>query len=181
MRRFLILRWMAGVIFCVFSAWGNAGTSINTTGYDDHTAISGFDAVAFFTEKKAVTGQPQWAMQHQGAKWLFSSEENLKLFASMPEKFMPEWGGQCAWCVSENCISSKKLNGSFDVIGGKLYLFSPGNDSAAGARQGFWNSGGGAQARIRAGDKNWLEIQQKLQDDILKQRDASNYRRTRFD
>lgn len=176
MRRLLI-----ALVFTFFSTLNFAGTAINTTGSDDGLAISGFDAVAFFTQKKAVQGKPEWEFQYQGAKWLFSSAENLQLFSKTPENFVPEWGGQCAWCVSENCISNKKLSGSFDVISGKLYLFAHGNDSADGARNGFWNSGGGAQSRIRSGDKYWVDIQKKLADDTLKQRNASNYRKTRFD
>lgn len=176
-----MFRFLIASALCFFAAFSNAGTAINTTGSDDSTAISGFDAVAFFTQKKAVPGQSQWAFEHQGATWLFSSEDNLHAFTKTPEKFMPEWGGQCAACVSENCISNKKLSGSFDVIGGKLYLFAHGNDSKDGARNGFWNSGGGAQSRIRAGDKNWLDIQKNLEADIIKQRTSKNYRKTRFD
>ena len=176
MRRLLI-----SLVLSFFSALNFAGTAINTTGSDDGLAISGFDAVAFFTQKKAVQGKPEWEFEYQGAKWLFSSAENLQLFSKTPENFVPEWGGQCAWCVSENCISSKKLSGSFDVISGKLYLFAHGNESSEGARNSFWNSGGGAQSRIRSGDKYWVDIQKKLAEDLLKQRNASNYRKTRFD
>ena len=176
MRRLLI-----AFVLSLLSVWSFAGTVINTTGSDDSLAISGFDAVAFFSQKKAVQGNPEWAFQYQGAKWLFSSSENLQLFSKTPENFLPEWGGQCAWCVSENCISNKKLSGSFDVIGGKLYLFAHGNESSDGARTSFWNSGGGAQSRIRAGNKNWVDIQKKLADDLLQQKNALNYRKTRFD
>lgn len=181
MRQPPILRLFVAVFLSFVAAICSAGTTINTTGSDDSTAISGFDAVAFFTQKKAVIGQPQWSVQHQGAKWLFSSEDNRETFSKSPEKFMPEWGGQCAACVSENCISNKKLSGSFDVISGKLYLFAHGNNSTDGARNGFWNSGGGAQSRIRAGNTYWVDIQKKLEDNTLMQRNASNYRKTQFD
>ena len=181
MRQSPILQLFTAIVLSFAALICSAGTIINTTGSDDGTAISGFDAVAFFTQKKAILGQSQWSAQHQGAKWLFSTEENRDTFVKAPEKFMPEWGGQCAVCVSENCLSSKKVNGSFDFIKGKLFLYSPGNDSADGARNAFWRSGGGTQSRIQAGDKNWLELQKRLEDDSLKQKDASNYRKTPFD
>ena len=36
-------------------------TSINVVGYDDGTAISGYDVVAFHTVKKTIRGDPQFA------------------------------------------------------------------------------------------------------------------------
>ena len=181
MSQISLLQLIVAVFLSSVAAICSAGTVINTTGSDDGTAISGFDAVAFFTQKKAIQGQMQWAFQHQGAKWLFSSEENREAFSKAPEKFMPEWGGQCAWCVSENCLSPKKVNGTFDIIKGKLFLYSPGSETVDGARNAFWRSGGGTQLRIPAGDRNWLELQKRLEDDSLKQRNASNYRKTPFD
>ncbi len=176
MRQFFL-----SLAFTFFVSLSFAGTIINTTGSDDSTAISGFDAVAFFTQNKAVQGKPELEFKYQGASWHFASQENLQAFIKNPEKFMPEWGGQCAWCISENCISSKKLSGSFDLIDGKLYLFAHGNDSPDGARNGFWKAGGGPQSRIPAGEKYWADIQKKLANDTLKQRNASNYRKTKFD
>src|SRR5262245_33631984 len=105
-------------------------TFVNTAGSDDGVAIAGYDTVSFFTQHKAVLGRADFEQTYLGAKWRFSSEENLSLFRKDPERYMPQWGGQCAWCISENCVSTKKLSGDFEFVDGKLYLFTFGNKSA---------------------------------------------------
>ena len=159
-----------------------AETFINTVGSDDKTAISGFDTVAFFTEKKAILGKPEFEYSYRSAKWRFSSKENLKLFQENPEKFMPQWGGQCAWAVSESGgISSKKLSSSFEIIDGKLYLFAFGNRAASSARDSFLYGRWSASNRILDGDKNWPELKRKLEEGIVVQPNSSNYTKTRFE
>jgi YHS domain-containing protein len=59
----------------------------------DGKAIKGFDTVAYFTEGKPVKGDEQFQFQWSGAKWLFSSRENLELFKAAPEKYAPKYGG----------------------------------------------------------------------------------------
>jgi YHS domain-containing protein len=82
-------------IFCFLClgflfSFSQAATYINTVGSDDGVAISGFDPVSFFTDKKSVAGSPEFEHVHEGAKWLFSNENNLKLFKENPDKYMPE-------------------------------------------------------------------------------------------
>jgi YHS domain-containing protein len=96
-----------------------AQTSINVVGSDDRTAISGYDAVGFLVQKKALVGSPQFSHELAGARWLFSSAENLKAFQAEPEKYVPVWGGHCAWAISEGGVSTKKLSGAFEVLDGK--------------------------------------------------------------
>ena len=157
-------------------------TFVNTVGSDDKTAISGFDTVAFFTEEKAIRGSPAFEHSYRGAKWRFSNQEHLKLFQVNPEKFMPEWGGQCAWAVSESgSISPKKLSGSFEFIEGKLYLFAFGNRAADSARDSFLYGQWPADMRIRDGNKYWPELKRKLEEGVVVQPNSSNYRRSEFE
>jgi YHS domain-containing protein len=176
MKRFTVF-----ALSLLFSSLMFAETFINTVGSDDRTAISGFDSVAFYTDKKAVLGKPEFAFNYLDAKWVFASQENLTLFQNNPDKYMPAWGGQCAWAVSENTLSKKKLSGSFDIIGGKLYLFAHGNESSDGARNGFWQTGGGSSRRISNGNAHWFDIEKKLVDGDIVQPTAKNYRKTKFD
>ena len=170
-----VLVFFAALIFATVTF---AAPFVNTTGSDDNTAISGFDTVAFFTEKKTIAGKPDFQFNYLGAKWLFSSQDNLNLFQKNPEKYMPEWGGQCAWAISENTLSNKKLSGSFEFIKGKLYLFSFGNTSADGAIDDFLYGRTKPGVRIPEGDKNWPEIKRQLEEGTLVQRNSRNYRKT---
>lgn len=59
----------------------------------DGIAIKGYDPVAYFTEGKPVKGNLQFTHEWKGAKWMFSSQEHLDLFAADPEKYAPQYGG----------------------------------------------------------------------------------------
>ena len=176
------MKQLMGLLFGLWMSFASlAQTYVNTTGSDDKTAISGFDTVSFFTGKKAVAGKPEFEHTHLGARWLFSSAENLKLFQDNPEKYMPEWGGQCAWCVSENCLSKKKIDGSFEILSGKLYLFSPGNSKKSGALDDFMYGLWPKTQRVLEGEKNWSALKKDLEDGTRTQPNGSNYTKTRFD
>ena len=65
------------------------------------TAINGYDTVAYFTVGKSVKGQDSLATEWMGAKWKFSSQANLDLFKASPEKYAPQYGGYCAYGVTQ--------------------------------------------------------------------------------
>ena len=67
-------------------------------------ALDGYDPVAFFSVKKPVHGDPGITATHEGATYLFSSEENRDLFQGDPEKYAPQFGGYCAYGVSVNAL-----------------------------------------------------------------------------
>src|SRR5829696_3564330 len=58
-------------------------------------AILGYDAVAYFTDKKAVKGNPKIQSEYEGAKYYFASTEHKVLFDSNPAKYAPTYGGYC--------------------------------------------------------------------------------------
>ncbi|MBB3839687.1 YHS domain-containing protein [Runella defluvii] len=84
-------------------------------------AINGHDAVAYFTDSKAVEGSESFVFEWMGAKWLFSSSEHLEAFKANPEKYAPQFGGYCAYGVSENHKSPTDPN-AWTIVDQKLYL-----------------------------------------------------------
>tara|TARA_R110002073_G_scaffold116520_5_gene254977 strand:- start:145 stop:534 length:390 start_codon:yes stop_codon:yes gene_type:complete len=93
---------------------------INTT-FFGNLAIEGFDAVAYFTEQRAVEGSKEFEMSWMGANWRFSSAANLGAFRDNPERYAPQYGGYCAWAVSQNDTAGIDPT-QFTVYNGKLYL-----------------------------------------------------------
>ena len=163
------------------SAWGGAQTASNTTGSGDSTAINGYDVVAFHTQRKALHGDAKISVGYGGAKWLFSSEENKALFESAPEKYLPAWGGQCAWAVSHGGLSRKLLSGDFEVIQGQLYLFSYGNNRKSGARDHFVYGRHPVNILVRDGNRHWPELKRKLEEGSMAQPDLGNYSKSPFE
>ena len=122
------------------------------TGYFSNLAVSGYDAVAYFTEGKPVKGNRSITHKYMGAVWQFSSEENEALFVANPAKYAPQYGGYCAWAVSQGYTASADPT-KWKVVGGKLYL---NYDAAVQAR---WEKD--IPGFIKAVDKNWPGIRGK--------------------
>lgn len=91
------------------------------TAFFSDEAIKGYDTVAYFTENKPVKGKEEFSIKYNEATWLFSSQENLDLFTADPEKYAPQYGGYCAYAVSQNSTASIKPE-LFTIQDGKLYL-----------------------------------------------------------
>lgn len=91
------------------------------TGTFNNKAIYGFDTVAYFTENKARKGEKDITFQWRGADWHFSSVENRDLFKNDPEKYAPQYGGYCAYAMSDGRFVGIDED-AFTIHEGKLYL-----------------------------------------------------------
>lgn len=120
------------------------------TGFFSDDAISGYDAVAYFTEGRPVEGLNQYSMDYMGAEWKFASQENLELFQADPEAYAPQYGGYCAWAMSQDYTASTEPD-LWTIHDGKLYLnYSESvNDRWKGNMLEF----------IRQADINWADFE----------------------
>lgn len=84
-------------------------------------AISGYDAVAYFSENKPVEGEKENTFIWKGEKWYFSTPANLATFKSNPEKYTPQFGGYCAYGVADG-HKAKTDPQAWTILDGKLYL-----------------------------------------------------------
>jgi len=84
-------------------------------------AINGHDTVAYFTDKKPMKGSDSYTYSWKGATWKFASQQHLDLFKTDPEKYAPQYGGYCAYGVSQGYLVSVEPD-QFTLIDGKLYL-----------------------------------------------------------
>ena len=119
------------------------------------TAIEGYDPVAYFEEGKPVEGDSDHAHEWMGATWYFASAENRDLFAADPEKYAPQYGGYCAWAVS-NGYTAKIDPQAWSVVDDKLYL----NYSLDVQKQ--WSQD--VPGNITKADANWPGIREELAD-----------------
>ena len=113
------------------------------------TAIDGTDPVAYFTEGRPVEGSSEFTHEWNGAKWRFSSAENRAKFVAEPEKYAPQYGGYCAWAVSQGYTASTDPE-AWSIVEGKLYL----NYSKGVQMQ--WEAD--IPGHIAKADQNWPEV-----------------------
>jgi YHS domain-containing protein len=77
--------------------------------------------VAYFTKNAPVKGLDAHTYDYKGAKWKFSSDENLQLFKGNPDKYSPQYGGYCAYAVANDSLAKVDPD-QFTILEGKLYL-----------------------------------------------------------
>ncbi len=93
---------------------------INSTLFGN-LAVDGYDTVAYFTDGKPVEGKKEFSHEWQGATWRFASAAHRDLFAADPEKYAPQFGGYCAWAVSQGYTADIDPE-AWKIVDGKLYL-----------------------------------------------------------
>lgn len=84
-------------------------------------AVKGYDPVAYFTDGKAVKGNPQFKSTSDGAIYHFASAEHQAVFEKDPAKYKPQFGGFCAWAVSQGYTANIDPN-AFQIVDGRLLL-----------------------------------------------------------
>jgi YHS domain-containing protein len=84
-------------------------------------AISGYDAVSYFTKSKPIQGNEKFVYSWNGAKWYFESADNLKAFSSNPDRYAPQYGGYCAYGMA-NGYKAPTEKDAWTIVNGKLYL-----------------------------------------------------------
>lgn len=97
-----------------------AGGPVNVAGAS-RIALDGYDPVAFFADSKPVHGSPSITAEHGGAVYLFASETHRKSFVAAPEKYLPQYGGFCAYGVSLGALFPVDIS-TWQIRDGKLYL-----------------------------------------------------------
>ena len=84
-------------------------------------AIRGYDPVAYFKDSRPVEGERKHSARWNDATWYFSSDENRLAFIADPERYAPQYGGYCAWAVSQGYTASIDPE-AWTIHDGKLYL-----------------------------------------------------------
>jgi YHS domain-containing protein len=113
----------------------------------------GYDVVSYFNNK-AEKGNKEFTTEFDGAKFRFSSKENLDLFKKYPKKYVPQYGGYCAYAIG---LKGEKVDinpKTFEIRDGKLYLFY---DSWGTNTFELWKKEGAEKLQKQA-DVNWTKI-----------------------
>ena len=117
---------------------------------------NGYDVIAYF-DGQATEGDAAYSVQHDGVKFKFASKENLEKFKANPGKYVPKYGGYCAYAVA---VSGKKVSvnpETFEIRDGALYLFY---NSGRNNTLQSWLAESPEELKQQA-DKNWEKIKSK--------------------
>jgi len=118
--------------------------------------IGGYDVTSYF-ERTPKQGVIEYALTYEGAQFYFVTQENKKKFEANPQKYIPQYGGYCAYAIGAKGEKVKIDPETYEIRDGKLYLFY----NAWGTNTlDLWNEEGAVQLQAKA-DRNWENIKIK--------------------
>ncbi|MEM9498460.1 MAG: YHS domain-containing (seleno)protein [Pseudomonadota bacterium] len=87
-------------------------------------AADGADVVAYRdlnASSPGVPGSKTFSTNWKGARWRFANAENLARFEGDPKAYAPQYGGYCAWAVSQGYTAHGDID-AWHIENGRLYL-----------------------------------------------------------
>ena len=136
----------ACLLSLVLTGGASADPPIAAVNTENGWAIKGYYPVAYFTTGKPTPGVAQFTTTHKGVTYRFASAENRARFIATPEKFVPQYGGYCAYAIALNRIADIDPD-EWAIVNDKLYL---NNGFLA---QTLWSLD--KSGNIAKGDQNW--------------------------
>ena len=115
-------------------------------------AVQGYDLVAYLEDHKPLKGSEEFSFKHEAATYQFTSKAHLNTFKKNPEKYLPQYGGFCAYGVSRGYAVGIDPE-AWSIVDGKLYL----NYSLK--VQKTWNED--KPGYIKKADQNWPAVGKK--------------------
>ena len=151
MRNLILAAALASVIAAPSSA-AKPAPEINAA---NNLAAGGYDTVAYFRDGKPMPGSKHYQLSYKGRIWRFASADALQQFQERPEAYAPQFGGYCAWAVSQHYLAPGDPL-QWKVVDGKLYL-----NANAHAKQ-LWEAD--QATAIERGHANWPAVLTDNQD-----------------
>ena len=119
--------------------------------------ISGYDPVAYFTDGKPAKGSGYHVAEYDGVTYTFASKDHKRMFEANPGKYVPAYGGWCAYgvAVGKKFVSDPE---AWKIVNGTLYL------NLDKDIQNKWAKD--IPGYIRTANENWKEIKGKAPSDL---------------
>ena len=89
----------------------------------DRIALKGYDPVAYFTLSTPTPGVTKYDYVYDGVRYFFANARHRDLFKANPEKYAPQFGGNCANNMA-NGVRRDSDPTVWVIIGDKLYVFA---------------------------------------------------------
>lgn len=114
--------------------------------------ISGYDPVAYFTDGKPMKGSGYHVAEYQGVTYAFATKDHKEMFEANPGKYVPAYGGFCAYgvAVGKKFVSDPE---AWKIVQGTLYLNLDKNIQNKWAKD--------IPGYIQQADSNWKTIKDK--------------------
>jgi YHS domain-containing protein len=89
----------------------------------EQVALEGYDPVAYFVSNEAYKADGSYTYSYEGLTWNFKTSDNLESFKADPAKYIPVFGGFCAYELADEELVYSKPE-FWHIHNGQVYLFS---------------------------------------------------------
>ncbi len=146
------MKYLIAIFFFTITVTFSAQNYNTNKGY----VAKGYDVVSYFNQK-AEKGNKNFIAEFDGAKFKFFSKENLIIFNENPKKYIPQYGGYCAYAIGVKGERVDTNPKTFEIRDGKLYLFY--NSWGTNTFE-LWQKEGAVKLQKQA-DENWIKLSKK--------------------
>ena len=116
-------------------------------------ALEGYCPVAYFAVNKPVRGKPEYASTYNNVTYHFVSADAKQAFDDDPEKYIPAYGGWCAFGMAkQDKFPVDPTN--FKIVDGRLLVFL--KNVNVDARE-LWNDGN-ERSNLAKADTHWRKV-----------------------
>ncbi len=96
--------------------------AVAETGQTTVIGLQGYSPVSYLDDNRAEPGSPRFTVEHAGITYFLTSAKQAERFRSSPERYLPAYGGYCAYgCAVDGKFTPDPTN--FKVIAGRTHLF----------------------------------------------------------
>lgn len=121
---------------------------------NSNIALNGYSPVSYLDLGLAQKGDKQFKSEHNKVAYYFTSAKQKSVFDKNPQKYLPQYGGFCAFGVYAGAKFRVDPN-KFIVKNGKYYLFLYNLELDA---QQLWLAENNHNGLVTAADKNWKKL-----------------------
>ena len=116
----VLLLGLIAITSLVALSYATGGFATGRIYATEQGALDGYDVVAYF-DGEPKPGHRTHSSTYLGATWYFHTAENQHRFEADPDRYLPQYGGYCAYAMSQGYTAySDPL--SWKLVQGKLYL-----------------------------------------------------------
>lgn len=148
-------KWLALSLGLFLFNMGSLLAQSHSYNTDESTiALEGYSPVSYIENGQAQLGKKTFKATYDGLTYFFVNQNQQKKFQSNPKKYIPQYGGWCAYAVSLGYKYRPNPN-SFRIVDDKLYLFTVNVEAEFVTA---WEKEG-QDIHIAQGDKNWKTLE----------------------
>lgn len=148
------MKYLIALITLVFASCTPTIDDGNEYNIDEsRVALRGYSPVSYVESSIAEMGTSAFKSEYDGINYFFTSSEQQDLFQANPDKYLPQFGGYCAFGISIGAKFRPAPN-NFIVKNGKYYMFLKNPETDA---KQLWMEGDHGKLVSKA-QSNWKKL-----------------------